>query len=37
MIGFVTALAGVAVMAAMAVSGHLATHSPRTLVRVRNR
>ena len=37
MIAFATGLAGVAVMTAMAVSGYMAAHAPRTLVRVRSR
>jgi hypothetical protein len=37
MFGFVTTLAGLTVMTAMAVSGYLAAHAPRTLVRVRDR
>lgn len=37
MIAFATALGGIAVMSAMAVSGYLAAHAPRTLVRVRHR
>ncbi len=37
MSGYATAAAGLAVMAAMAVSGYLAAHAPRTLVRVRHR
>ncbi|TQM29380.1 hypothetical protein FB390_0978 [Nocardia bhagyanarayanae] len=37
MIGYATAAAGLAMMATMAVSGYLAAHAPRTLVRVRHR
>ncbi len=37
MVAFVTAVAGVAVVAAMAVSGYMAAHAPRRLVRVRSR
>ncbi|SLJ32018.1 Uncharacterised protein [Mycobacteroides abscessus subsp. abscessus] len=37
MIGFLTALAGCTVIAAMAASSHVAAHAPRTLVRVRAR
>lgn len=37
MIGFATAIAGLMVLAVMAVSGYLAAHAPRTLVRVRQR
>jgi hypothetical protein len=37
MIGFATAIAGLMVLTVMAVSGYLAAHAPRTLVRVRQR
>jgi hypothetical protein len=37
MIAFATAAAGIAVMTGMAVSGYLAAHAPRSLVRVRHR
>ncbi len=37
MSGYATAAAGLAVMAVMVVSGYLAAHAPRTLVRVRHR
>ncbi len=37
MIGYATAAAGLAMMATMVVSGYLAAHAPRTLVRVRHR
>jgi hypothetical protein len=37
MIGLATTLAGMTVMAAMAASGYMAAHAPRTLVRVRHR
>ncbi|WP_345493826.1 hypothetical protein [Nocardia callitridis] len=35
MIGFATAVAGLAVMAVMVASGYIAAHAPRTLVRVK--
>ncbi len=38
MLGFATAAAaGIAVMTVMVVSGYLAAHAPRSLVRVRRR
>lgn len=37
MSGIATAIAGMLVLTVMAVSGYLAAHAPRTLVRVRQR
>ncbi len=37
MIGITTAIAGMLVLTVMAVSGYLAAHAPRSLVRVRER
>lgn len=37
MIGYLTAGAGLAMFAVMAMSSYLAAHAPRTLVRVRNK
>jgi hypothetical protein len=37
MLGFATAAAGIAVITVMVMSGYLAAHAPRSLVRVRHR